>query len=168
MLQSTLAITMYTGLMIIAVLIILWWVCWTKKSTSTPVAPVASTTGAAVTTPAPATSETAVGGWVKDAATRVKHAIGMEKYDAGVQWVGNTVPKENYNPGVQWVGNTASKENYDAGVMWVGNTFNPVKEHYNTKLAHQGQEWAGANTPSGLNVGAHQGVGQGTIWQSYM
>ncbi len=101
----------------------------------------------------------------------VKRLAGYEKYDAGVQWAGNTTRKDNFSPGVTWIGNAAPREHYEQGPSWAGNTVlpKPPPAGFNTKLGQQeGMAWAGANTPSGLSVGKGQGVGQGTVWQSYM
>ncbi len=139
---------MYTGVVVIVLIIIMWFACVKRAEHAS--------------------------GTLKQRINNVKNkvttALGFEQYNPGVQWVGNSkehlgpsVGFEQYNPGVQWVGN--SKEHYNPGVQWVGNS----KEHYNTKLSHQaGAQWAGANTPSGLDVGTGQGVGQGTLWQGYM
>lgn len=146
---------MYTGIIVIILLIVIWLGCAPKSASFTP---------------------GSLNQMRLNAGHAIKKALGVEKMDQNLSyWSGNSGSVKQHFASPPWSGNTA-REHYEDSVYFAGNTKSIAgKEQYSTKLAHANTEhaggmsgWANANTPSGLNIGKGTSVGQGTLWSGYM
>ncbi len=148
---------MYTGIIVLILLVVIWLGCVPKSASFTP---------------------GSLNQMRLNAKNAIKKTLGLENYDQGVLWSGNSAGGEKFDQGVLWSGNTAGmkKDHFDTGVLWAGNAGHIAgRENYNTKLAHdvqRGEANAGwppsPNVPSGMSVGKNAGIGQGTLYAGIM
>ena len=147
---------MYTGIIVIILLVVIWLGCAPKSAPFTP---------------------GSLNQMRLNAGHAIKKALGVEKYESPL-WIGNTAGiKRDGFESPQWIGNTAGlkREGFEAP-LWAGNSGHIAgRENYNTKLSHEVQQGAGnagwppaPYVPSGLSVGAQAGVGQGTLYAGIM